>query len=258
MKPQTHQPCANRAPSMGTRASVPLSGTITDPTALVTGLIFDQHTTLLAARDITGISPLLTYVVLQLVTGRRVFGQDGHVQSVLVVGVEEMLDHVKLRAKAANLPAQWPLHFVRNLLHPAKTPLQLLDESIVATGATAVIIDTLSARAVAQAGGGCDLLALSECLPPLNALRAEHGCSLLVVHDTITKRDDLRGAAAIGAEVDVIASVSKRGDASEQVHVVRFTGRLGAGELTVARRPETGDFDLVDLHTAPRSSRQRT
>ncbi|MCA2992391.1 AAA family ATPase [Gemmatimonas sp.] len=220
--------------------------TITEPLALIPGLLMLVSTLLFFAREKVGKTTFIAWLMKQFALGLPVFGRRSKPQTVLYASLEEGVHLVKMRMKEMNVPANAPIHILRTVRHPKLSPLQVLEEAVVRTKATVVIIDSLSAYSVgSKAGNSSD--AWNEALYPLTHMAASHGFSLVIVHHANKARggEEFRGNTAIGAAVDVVASMSIPKNAARNVRRIRFGGRYGAGELFVARNTD-GDYDQLE------------
>jgi predicted ATP-dependent serine protease len=220
--------------------------TITEPLALIPGLLMMVSTLLFFAREKVGKTTFIVWLMKQFALGLPVFGRRSKPQTVLYASLEEGVHLVKKRMKEMHVPANAPIHILRTVRHPKLSPLQVLEEAVVRTHATVVIIDSLSAYSVGnKAGNSSD--AWNEALYPLTQMATSHGFSLVIVHHANKARggEEFRGNTAIGAAVDVVASMSIPKNAARNVRRIRFGGRYGAGELFVARSAD-GDYDQLE------------
>lgn len=224
---------------------------ITEPIALVLGLIIAMSTTLIFAREKVGKTTFLSFLMKSLALGLPIFGRRSKPQTVLFASLEEGVHLIKMRAKHMSVPQKAPVHILRSVRHPTKTPLKVLEEAIVATKATVVVLDTLSAYSVGQAKENSPE-AWNEALYPLTQLTSTHGFALVIVHHANKGgTENFRGPTSIGAAVGTIASLSIPKNAPSNVRRIRYNGRYGAGDLYVARNADTGDYDLVESESIP-------
>jgi hypothetical protein len=229
-----------------TLGSIMRDPTITEPVAMIPGLLMQLSTLLFYAREKVGKTTLLVWLMKQFALGLPVFGRRSKPQTVLYASLEEGVHLVKMRMKEMKVPANAPIHILRTVRHATLSPLQVLEEAVVATKASVVIIDSLSAYSVgSKAGNSSD--AWNDALYPLSQMAASHRFSLVIVHHANKARggEEFRGNTAIGAAVDVVASMSIPKNGDPTIRRIRFSGRYGAGEMNVSRDMETGDYQLL-------------
>lgn len=233
-----------------TLASILRDKTITEPVALVAGLIILMSTTLIYAREKIGKTTFLMYLIKRLALGLPIFGRTSPPQTVLLASLEEGMHLIKMRAKEMGIPQTAPIHILRSVIHATKSPIQVLEDAIVETGATVVVLDTLSAYSVGQIQGESQS-GWNDLLYPLTQLTSKHNFSLVIVHHANKGGHDFRGSTVIGAAVDTVASLSIPKGAPANVRRIRHTGRYGSADMYVARSSESGDYELVEGDSVP-------
>lgn len=221
--------------------------TITEPRPLAAGLLYLASTLLFFAREKVGKTSLIVWLMKKLALGEEIFGQRSAPQTVLYASLEEGVHLVKMRMKQMKVPAKAPIHILSSVRHSNKTPLEVLTDAVVATKATVVVIDSLSAYAVgSKMGNSSD--AWNDALYPLSQLASSLKFSLVIIHHANKTKggEEFRGNSAIGAAVDTIASMTIPKSGDPNTRRIRYGGRYEGGVMHVTRDPDTGDYDLVD------------
>ncbi|MCC6244972.1 MAG: AAA family ATPase [Gemmatimonadaceae bacterium] len=248
-QPRSRRPRVDNRPR--TLESIMNDRTITAPAAVVPGLVMQFSVTLLYAREKVGKTTFITWLMKQLAMGNPIFGASPKMEVVLYCSLEESLHLVKMRAHEMDIAKKAPIHVLRSVRDETKSPLKLLEDSIVETGATVVVIDSLSAYTLGAARGNSPE-AWNEALYPLSQMASAQGCSLIIVHHANKgKSEDFRGSTAIGAAVDIIAHLTKPTNEQPNVRRISYTGRYGTGQIFVDRDDATGDYRLADAAEAP-------
>ncbi len=231
--------------------SIMKDASIQPPLALVAGLLMQLSVTLIYAREKIGKTTFVTWLMQQLALGLPIFSDCSEPQVVLYVSLEEGVHLVKMRAREMRIPHSAPIYVLRSLQHESKSPMQLLKEAILATKSTVVVVDSLSAYSLGSMKSSSPE-AWNEALYPLSQMASSLGFSLIIIHHANKgKGEEFRGPTSIGAAVDVVANLTVPKGAPANVRRIRFNGRYGAGDLLVARDPQTGDYDLVDADVVP-------
>lgn len=217
---------------------------ITQPIQRVPGIIIEMAITLFFAREKLGKTTLLTWIMKQLAMGLEIFGLQSEPQPVLFASLEEGVHLIKMRAKQMRIAPTAPIHVLTEVSHKTKPPITVLEEAVIATGAKVVVVDSLTAYALAHPKRTSP--DTTDLLQPLSKLAAKRRFALVIIHHGNKGNDEFRGHTSTGAAVDTIASLSIVKGAPSNVRRLRYYGRYGAGEMYVARDPQTGDYELVE------------
>ncbi|MFN9086149.1 MAG: AAA family ATPase [Gemmatimonas sp.] len=186
--------------------SIIRDSSITQPIQRVPGIIIEMAVTLFFAREKLGKTTLLTWFMKQLAMGLEIFGLKSEPQPVLFASLEEGVHLIKMRAKHMRISPSAPMHVLTDLAHKTRAPITVLEEAVVATGAKVVVIDSLTAYALAHVKRNSP--DTSDMLYPLSKLAAKHRFALVIVHHANKNSDEFRGHTSTGAAVDIIASIS--------------------------------------------------
>jgi predicted ATP-dependent serine protease len=205
--------------------------------------------TLFFAREKLGKTTLLTWIMKQLAMGLEIFGLQSEPQPVLFASLEEGVHLIKMRAKQMRISPTAPIHVLTEVSHKTKPPITVLEEAVIATGAKVVVVDSLTAYALAHPKRTSP--DTTDLLQPLSKLAAKRRFALVIIHHGNKGNDEFRGHTSTGAAVDTIASLSIVKGAPSNVRRLRYYGRYGAGEMYVARDPQTGDYELVESDSVP-------
>ena len=247
--PQTR----SRRPSVDTVprsiGSIIRDSSITQPIQRVPGIIIEMAITLFFAREKLGKTTLLTWIMEQLAMGLEIFGLQSEPQPVLFASLEEGVHLIKMRAKQMRIAPTAPIHVLTEVSHKTKPPITVLEEAVIATGAKVVVVDSLTAYALAHPKRTSP--DTTDLLQPLSKLAAKRRFALVIIHHGNKGNDEFRGHTSTGAAVDTIASLSIVKGAPSNVRRLRYYGRYGAGEMYVARDPQTGDYELVESDSVP-------
>jgi hypothetical protein len=253
-QPSRHMPHTNsRRPSADnvprSIGSIIRDSSITQPIQRVPGIIIEMAVTLFFAREKMGKTTLLTWLMKQLAMGLEIFGLKSEPQPVLFASLEEGVHLIKMRAKQMRISPSAPIHIISDVSHKTKSPITVLEEAVIATGAKVVVIDSLTAYSLAHAARNSQ--DTSDMLYPLSKLAAKHCFAAVIVHHANKNSDEFRGHTSTGAAVDTIASISIVKGAASNVRRLRYSGRYGAGEVYIARDPQTGEYELVESDSVP-------
>jgi|GEM_PF-2509103 len=250
MKSDTRRRHADNVPRL--LGSIMKDASIQPPIALVAGLIMQFSVTLIYAREKLGKTTFVTWLMQQLSLGLPVFSDCSAPQEVLYVSLEEGVHLVKMRAREMRIPHSARIHVLRSVHHESKTPMQVLTDSIISTGATVVVLDSLSAYSIGSMKGSSPE-AWNEALYPLSQAASSIGFSLIIIHHANKGRgEEFRGPTSIGAAVDIIANITLPKGAPSNVRKIRYNGRYGAGEMLVARDPDTGHYEPAEADSITR------
>ncbi len=222
------------------------------PPPVVPRIAWSGRSTLLAAREKSGKSTLVSYIAARVSRGEDFLGEPCEKGDVLLVGLEEFIGDVARRLKSFGADPE-RIYIMDSFLGEPDQRIEEIRAAVEKLHPLLTIVDSLVAYAH---GSGIDEndAAMVGLVQPLTDLAHQTSSALVVVHHASKMTGRARGSTAITGAADVVCEFSAPEELETEdpfVRRMRSIGRVPVPRIYDVRFVDDSHYELAGADQTP-------